>query len=346
LHLNSVTKKWLGRNRHLLLPAFIFSVISVSSGSHSMNRLRLRNSQGGKIQRMNQEREEHDSTGDLIKNGEPKIGAHYFRRAGGLRTIRPATWVSRCTHVRQFLPFLLAMAAFLPCVGAPGQDAKSGTVDENHRYEVRAEHNPDGIGKFFMGREIAHVMGHQAADWLERPEREKEERPDLLLPALKIKPGDAVADIGAGTGYYTRRLAKLAGEKGVIYAVDIQQEMLDLLTNKMAEIGIRNVRPILGTTTDAKLPPGAVDLILLVDVYHEFDFPFEMTQSMVRSLKPEGRIVFVEFRGEDPKVPIKPVHKMTEAQVRKEMSLFPLKWKETIEVLPWQHIIIFQRPRE
>jgi ubiquinone/menaquinone biosynthesis C-methylase UbiE len=194
-----------------------------------------------------------------------------------------------------------------------------------------------------MGREIAHVMGHQAADWLERPEREQEERPDLLLPALKLKPGDAVADIGAGTGYYTRRLAKLVGQKGTVYAVEIQQEMLDLLMKTMADLKIQNVKPILGTTTDPKLPDAGLDLILMVDVYHEFDFPYEMTEAMCRALKPGGRLVFVEFRGEDPKVPIKLVHKMTEAQVRKEMSSQPLGWKETIEALPWQHIIVFEK---
>src|SRR5437764_4847222 len=156
------------------------------------------------------------------------------------------------------------------------------------RYATRENHDHDGIGKFYMGREIAQVMGHQAADWLERPERETEERPELALPALQIKPGDAVADIGAGSGYYTRRMAKLVGEKGLVYAVDIQQEMLDLLTNKMAELKIRNVKPILGTITDPKLPRGSVDLALMVDVYHEFDFPYEMAQAMCKGLKPGG----------------------------------------------------------
>jgi ubiquinone/menaquinone biosynthesis C-methylase UbiE len=210
-------------------------------------------------------------------------------------------------------------------------------------YQVRENHDPDGIGKFYQGREIAQVMGHQAADWLERPEREQEEKPGLLLEALKLKPDQAVADIGAGTGYYTRRLARKVGEKGVVYAVEIQQEMLDILTNKMAEIKIHNVKPVLGTITDPKLPAGGVDLILMVDVYHEFDHPHEMTEAMIKSLKPDGRIVFVEFRGEDPKVPIKPLHKMTEAQVRKEMSNFPVEWVETSEVLPIQHIIIFRK---
>jgi len=194
-----------------------------------------------------------------------------------------------------------------------------------------------------MGREIAHVMGHQAADWLERPEREKEEGTDLLVPALKLKPGNVVADIGAGTGYYTRRLAKAVGTNGVVLAVEIQQEMLDILTNKMVGEKIFNVKPVLGTVTDPKLPKASVDLILMVDVYHEFDFPYEMAEAMCQGLKPGGRIAFVEFRKEDPTVPIKEVHKMSEAQVRKEMGVQPLEWVETLSVLPQQHIIMFRK---
>jgi len=211
------------------------------------------------------------------------------------------------------------------------------------RYEYRREHDPNGIGKFYLGREIAHVMGHQAADWLERPEREAEEKPDLLLKALKLKSGDAVADIGAGTGYYSWRMAKEVGEKGVVYAVDIQQEMLDLLAGKMAERKIANVKGVLGTVKDPKLPAQSVDLALMVDVYHEFDHPFEMMDAICRALKPGGRVAFVEFRAEDPKVPIKEVHKMSEAQVRKEMAAQPLEWVETIATLPWQHIIVFRK---
>ncbi len=210
-------------------------------------------------------------------------------------------------------------------------------------YETRAEHDRDGIGKFFMGREIAHVMGHQGADWLERPEREAEENSELMVASLKLKSGESVADIGAGTGYISRKLSKKVGEKGIVYAVEIQQEMLDILTNKAVQAGVHNIKPILGTVTDTKLPASSVDTILLVDVYHEFDFPFEMAQAMCAALKPGGRIVFVEYRGEDPKVPIKPVHKMTVAQLRKEMALHPLKWKETMEVLPRQHIVVFTK---
>jgi ubiquinone/menaquinone biosynthesis C-methylase UbiE len=242
--------------------------------------------------------------------------------------------------MRHLLSLGLFFAASLAC---HSQTNNTPAISATNRYELRKDHDPNGIGKFYMGREIAHVMGHQAADWLERPERQQEERPDLLMGALKLRLGDAVADIGAGTGYYTRRLAKLVGDKGAVYAVEIQQEMLDLLTNKMAQLNINNVKPVLGTITDPKLPTSSLDVIFMVDVYHEFDFPYEMVESMCRSLKSGGRMVFVEFRGEDPKVPIKLVHKMTEAQVRKEMSIHPLQWVETIETLPWQHIIVFRR---
>ncbi|MEP6662865.1 MAG: methyltransferase domain-containing protein [Verrucomicrobiota bacterium] len=210
-------------------------------------------------------------------------------------------------------------------------------------YETRADHDRDGIGKFYMGREIAHVMGHQGADWLERPEREAEENTEAMVDALNIKTGETVADIGAGTGYISRKLSKRTGTNGTVFAVEIQQEMLDILTNKAVAAGFKNIKPILGTVTNAKLPADSVNLILLVDVYHEFDFPFEMAQSMAKALKPGGRIVFVEYRGEDPAVPIKPLHKMTVKQVQKEMAVQPLKWKEAIEILPRQHIIIFEK---
>jgi ubiquinone/menaquinone biosynthesis C-methylase UbiE len=212
------------------------------------------------------------------------------------------------------------------------------------RYEIRADHDRNGIGKFYMGREIAHVMGHQAADWLERPEREKEERTDLLIEALNLKPGDIAADIGAGTGYISERMARKVGETGLVYAEDIQPEMIDLLNDKLRSKGIKNVKPLLGDLTDPKLPPAGVDLIIMVDVYHELDQPYEMTEAMIRGLKPGGRLVFVEFRKEDPEVPIKEVHKMSEAQVKKEMSAFPsLEWVETSKVLPQQHIIFFRK---
>lgn len=218
-----------------------------------------------------------------------------------------------------------------------------GYAKEAPRYEKRAVHDHDGIGVFYMGRELAHIMGHQAADWLERPERDEEEKTELLVEALKFQPGEIVADIGAGTGYFSRRLAKAVGETGTIYAVEIQQEMLDLLVQNCAEAGVKNVKPALGTTSDPRLPAAAIDTILMVDVYHEFDQPFEMVENMAKALKSGGRMVFVEYRGEDPEVPIKPLHKMTVAQVKKEMGPHPLEWVKTLDVLPRQHIMVFRK---
>ena len=238
---------------------------------------------------------------------------------------------------RLLAPLFIA-ALFTP---APAADAPN---PPEPLYETRAEHDRNGIGKFFMGREIAHVMGHQAADWLERPEREEEERTDLLIDALKLREGEVVADIGCGSGFISRKIAKKTGETGTVYGVEIQQEMLDLLMKRMAMFRIGTVKPVLGTTTDPKLPPASCDTMIMVDVYHEFDFPYEMIANMIAGLKPGGRIVFVEYRKEDPKVPIKDVHKMSEAQVKKEMGAHPaLEFAETITVLPRQHIIIFKK---
>ncbi|MBI3881069.1 MAG: class I SAM-dependent methyltransferase [Verrucomicrobia bacterium] len=210
-------------------------------------------------------------------------------------------------------------------------------------YQQLKPANADGIGKFYLGREIAHVMGHQGAEWLERPEREEEERTDLLLPALKLRPGDSVADIGAGTGYFSWRLAKEVGPKGKVFAVEIQQEMLDLLQTNVTKRGVSNVVSVLGTITDPKLKPASLDLVLMVDVYHEFDHPHEMLANIAKALKPGGRVAFVEYRAEDPTVPIKRLHKMTQDQVKKEASVHPLEWVETLNILPRQHIIVFKR---
>jgi ubiquinone/menaquinone biosynthesis C-methylase UbiE len=215
------------------------------------------------------------------------------------------------------------------------------------KYETKEAHDPNGIGKFYMDREIAQVMGFQGAGWLERPERMKEEEPAKLLKALEIKLDMVVADIGAGSGFHTFRMAPLVGKKGKVIASDIQQEMLDLIVAKAKKLKVTNVEPVKGTETDPKLPAGEVDLILMVDVYHEFDHPFEMAEKMVDALKPGGRMVFVEFRLEDDKVPIKLVHKMTERQVIKEMEPFAeMQHTKTIGTLPWQHVIIFTKKEE
>lgn len=235
----------------------------------------------------------------------------------------------------QNLPaLLLTFALALP--------SNSVRADEP-RYEQLRSVNAEGIGKFYMGREIAHVMGHPAADWLERPEREREERPDLLLAALELQPGMKVADIGAGTGYHSRRFAQLVGEQGTVYAVDIQPEMLQLLEQNMTSYSVRNVRPVLGDIKDAKLPASQIDLVVMVDVYHEFEFPYEMMESIVRALKPGGRIAFVEFKAGDRSVPIRPLHTMSEMQIRKEAGAFALQWVKTVSTLPWQHVVIFAK---
>ena len=204
--------------------------------------------------------------------------------------------------------------------------------------------DPDGIGTFYLGREIARVMGHEGAPWLERVEREEEERPDRLLELLALEPGAVVADVGAGSGYYTRRLAKAVGPSGKVVAVDVQPEMLEILMDQLESEGITNVAPVLGTITDPRLPEASLEVILMVDVYHEFSQPYEMMSALCRALKPGGRMVLVEYRAEDPNVPIKPAHKMTEVQVRREMALHPLRWERTVsDQLPWQHYLEFRK---
>ena len=194
-----------------------------------------------------------------------------------------------------------------------------------------------------MGREIAHFMSHLGADWLERPTREAEEKTQTLVDEIELRPTDVVADIGAGTGYYSFRLAAKVPQ-GKVLAVDIQQEMLDLLTANAKTRGVGNVEPVLGTTSDPKLPKDGVDVVLMVDAYHEFDQPREMMEASVAARKPGGRVVLVEFRAEDPAVRIKPLHKMTEAQAVKEMTAAGLRHVETKGMLPMQHLMIFEKP--
>ncbi len=220
------------------------------------------------------------------------------------------------------------------------------TKSEDGRYEFRKEHDPNGQGKFYMGRELAMVMSFHGAPWLERPEREEEERLSELVKQLGLKPGMIVADVGAGSGVLSLMMAHEVGETGKVLAIDIQQEMLDLLGDKIMNNKIMNVELVLGTEKSPKLKESSIDLALMVDVYHEFEYPYEMTLELAKALKPSGRIAFVEYRREDPQVPIKLVHKMTEAQVKKEISQpeFGLRWKETIDKLPRQHIVVFDRP--
>lgn len=230
------------------------------------------------------------------------------------------------------------------CVSCALQAANKPTPPDP-LYEQRTESNRDGIGKFYLDREISHVMGHQGASWLERPEREQEERTDMLVEAVNIKEGDVVADIGAGSGYFAWRFANQVGESGKVLAVDIQPEMLEILAEQMEKRGVADrVEGILGTIEDPKLPPNSTDLAIMIDVYHELSHPYEMTVKMVEGLKPGGRLVFVEYRAEDPSVRIKRLHKMTETQVKKEMTVQNLEFVETIATLPQQHFVIFKKP--
>ncbi|MBD0303677.1 MAG: class I SAM-dependent methyltransferase, partial [Tolypothrix sp. T3-bin4] len=174
-------------------------------------------------------------------------------------------------------------------------------------YEQKAVHSPDGIGKFYQGREIAQVMGHTGASWLERPSREAEEQPSKIIKAIDLKPNDVVADIGAGTGYFSFRIAPLI-PKGKVLAVDIQPEMLDIIKSLKKEKNISNVEPILATESNPNLPRESVDLAIMVDAYHEFEYPFEVMQGIVSALKPGGRIVLAEYRAENPLILIKRLH--------------------------------------
>jgi FkbM family methyltransferase len=241
---------------------------------------------------------------------------------------------------------LSAPALWLQVDGQNQQTApapqSTGAVAEKPIYETRAEHDPDGIGKFYMGREIAHVMGFQGAGWLERTERVDEERPDQVVEQMKLKPGDVVADVGAGTGYFSFRISRVVSQ-GKVYAVDLQPQMLAIIEKRKKQLNAENVIPLRSAETETKLPDGSVDVALLVDVYHEFSFPREMMLSLVKALKPGGRVIQIEYRGEDPNVPIKRLHKMTVAQARKEMSAVGLVWKETKDFLPQQHFIVYEK---
>lgn len=198
-----------------------------------------------------------------------------------------------------------------------------------------------GTGKWYMGREIAHVMGFHGMDWLERPEREEEEKVTKLLKNLDLQTSDVVADIGAGSGYHVFRMAPKLTD-GKVYAVDIQQEMLDVMQSKVEEDGVENVILIKGEEKTTNLPPNSVDKILMVDVYHEFSYPREMVASMKSALKPDGSIYLIEYRREDDWVPIKTVHKMTEAQAIKEFKAAGFYLDKNIGNLPWQHCMVFR----
>ncbi|HLY73722.1 MAG TPA: class I SAM-dependent methyltransferase [Planctomycetota bacterium] len=212
-------------------------------------------------------------------------------------------------------------------------------------YQTREQHDPNGINKWYLGREIAHFMGPGGIPWLDRPEREDEEQPAKVIEALELKGGEVIADLGAGSGYFTFRLAPKVGETGKVLAVEIQDEMIGELKKRIEKNKVTNVETVKCTESDPKLPEASVDIVLMVDVYHEIAFPYEVMTAIRKALKPGGRAVFIEYRKEDPKVPIKEVHKMSIEQLKKEMAVVGLDHLRTVDTLPRQHIAIFGKPK-
>jgi ubiquinone/menaquinone biosynthesis C-methylase UbiE len=239
-------------------------------------------------------------------------------------------------------------AAVLCCVAAPFAipcPRMTAIAQESTATETTApadKPTPRGP-KRYKGREIAVTMHYLGAPWLVRESRQREEDCAMLLEALQVKPGQTICDLGCGNGFYTLQLAKLVGEHGMVFAVDIQQEMLHLLEERAKAEEVTNIKPILGSQIDTGLAPQSVDLILLVDVYHEFSHPHQMLAAMRRALKPGGRIALAEFREEDPAVPIKPLHKMSKKQILKEFPPNGFRLVEEFDKLPWQHLMFFEK---
>jgi precorrin-6B methylase 2 len=244
-------------------------------------------------------------------------------------------------NTRTYSLVLVASLVALPTTAFAMQGA-GATATAESVYQQRTP-SQDGTGRIYMGREISLVMGHQGAAWLERPTRVEEERTDLFIERLPVETDDVVADIGAGTGYFSIPLAERLPD-GKVLAVDIQPEMLAIIEQKKENLGVDNVETILGTASDPGLPAGGVDLIFIVDAYHEFYYPREMGEAMFEALRPGGHVVLLEYRAEDPSVPIKPLHKMTQEQARVEMAAVGLEWVRTEDYLPWQHVLIFEKP--
>jgi SAM-dependent methyltransferase len=215
----------------------------------------------------------------------------------------------------------------------------SSLAAQENRYTLK-DGDRSGIGKWYMGREIAHVMGYQGMPWLERDERETEENTTTLFENMNISKTDDIADIGAGSGYHVFRMATRATQ-GTIYAVDIQEEMLTAMRNKKSDGKFANVTLVKGSEKSINLKPNSVDKVLIVDVYHEMSFPYEMMASIKKAMRPNGKLYLIEYRGEDPNVPIKKLHKMTEAQAVKELKAVGLILKENKDNLPWQHCMVF-----
>lgn len=237
-------------------------------------------------------------------------------------------------QVRARLGLILLVISSICVAGPPAET----------QYRITAP-DREGIGKFYMGRQISYVMGHQGASWLERGNRRVEERTDLLIASLPLEADFVVADIGAGTGYFSFPVASRVPQ-GRVLAVDIQPEMLEIISSRIAQSGTTNVEPLLGGVQSPNLAANSIDLAFIVDAYHEFSHPFEMGQGLFEALKPGGQLVLIEYRGEDASVPIKRLHKMTAQQAGKEMRALGFTGPDMLDVLPQQHILIFTKPVE
>ncbi len=232
------------------------------------------------------------------------------------------------------IKILLTIILALPLYQCAAQEL---TTSQHYTYK---EGDPNGIGKWYLGREIAYVMGFQGIEWLERPEREEEENTSKLINNMNISAGDTIADIGSGSGYHVYKMAPIS-KNGTVYAVDIQQEMLAAIMMHPDYETNKNVETVLGGDKSVNLPENSIDKVLMVDVYHEFNYPYEMILSIKKALRKDGKIYLIEYRGEDASVPIKKVHKMTEAQAVKEMKAAGFKLEQNISNLPWQHCMVF-----
>lgn len=248
-----------------------------------------------------------------------------YERQGIIRKSMSRIRKNRLSHIAMFLGFCAALA----------------WCSAESVYQEKPP-SRDGTGRLYMGREIAHTVSSHAISWLERPDRVDEEHPAAAVEHLGLRADDVVADVGAGSGYFTFLMAAQVPQ-GKVIAVDIQQEMLDFIANKASRDGVSNVETTQCTPQDANLPAGGVNLVLMVDAYHEFTHPREMMESILRSLAPDGRVILLEYRGEHPSVPIKPLHKMTVKQVTREMEAVGLRLDKVLDFLPTQHFLIFRK---